>query len=529
MLQGELSAHLRKFAAAPFLFVGAGMSRRYLGLDDWEGLLRRFAAHTGRDYGYFASTAGADRYAEIATLIAKEFHEVWWSDAAFEESRREFGAALRSSESALKVEISRYIRETSTLVEQAALADELDLMRAAQIEGAITTNYDSLLEQLFPTFAPLVGEHQMLFAEQAGVGEIYKIHGSHEDPDSLVLTANDYRHFDSRHPYLAAKLLTMFVEHPIVFLGYRLGDKNVQEILRSIAVVMDAEQIARLRDRLIFVEWSPEPVDEPHLAQTTVSVGEQDVPVPATYTRVHEFHDVFRALGQLNRKFKPKVLRSLKRHIYELVRDNDPNGRLYVLDFESDTAPAELDAVFGIGLVAQLGELGYVGYGREHLIDDVLHDSGTYKPELLVEKTLPQILRKKGNVPIFKCLRAAGHLDAFGKLIDPAKVDSRVATAATEGAKRFGPTGTWNKNKGSDFVKSISSFSELAAQATPEQVLQWVTLLPLDQQDPAILRDFLVEHRESEFEGGHSLQRSQWVKGVCWYDWLVHGLQATSA
>jgi hypothetical protein len=43
VLQDELAAHFKSFQTAPFLFVGSGMSRRYLGLENREGLLRRFA------------------------------------------------------------------------------------------------------------------------------------------------------------------------------------------------------------------------------------------------------------------------------------------------------------------------------------------------------------------------------------------------------------------------------------------------------------------------------------------------------
>lgn len=42
-IKEELSKKLKKVESAPFLFVGSGVSRRYLNLESWEELLRKFS------------------------------------------------------------------------------------------------------------------------------------------------------------------------------------------------------------------------------------------------------------------------------------------------------------------------------------------------------------------------------------------------------------------------------------------------------------------------------------------------------
>ena len=230
----SFASHLAKAAPAPFLFIGAGLSIRYLSLDSWEGLLRRLAELTDHDYEYYVATAD-ENLAEIATLIAAELHPKWWKEARFKSHRKAFKGRLHHSDSALKAEASLYLGDSiKNLPESGVLGDELQLLRAAVVDGIITTNFDPLLEHVFPDFEVFVGQERLFLGDALGVAEIYKIHGSYEDPDSLVLTAADYERFNERNAYLAAKLMTIFVEHPIVFLGYSLSDPNVGAILHSI-------------------------------------------------------------------------------------------------------------------------------------------------------------------------------------------------------------------------------------------------------------------------------------------------------
>jgi hypothetical protein len=218
-LREQLAVHLGGFHSAPFLFAGAGLSRRYLGLESWVGLLRRYADEVDRPYEYYRATANGILPA-VASAIAADMHERWWNEDRYVESRRLFASAAVRRDSALKIEISRHLASSiERLPVEGPLAREIDKLRSIVVDGIVTTNYDPLLEMLFPDFRVFIGQDELLFSDPQGIGEIYKIHGSHDAPNSLVLTAEDYDRFRQRNPYLAAKLLTIFVEHPVVFVG----------------------------------------------------------------------------------------------------------------------------------------------------------------------------------------------------------------------------------------------------------------------------------------------------------------------
>ncbi len=104
--------------------------------------------------------------------------------------------------------------------------DELQYLVQNQnkFAGVITTNYDSILENIFKDFTVLVGQDSLLLANTLNIFEIFKIHGCSTNPNSIILNEMDYENFDRKLKYLSAKLLTIFVEHPIIFIGYGLGD-----------------------------------------------------------------------------------------------------------------------------------------------------------------------------------------------------------------------------------------------------------------------------------------------------------------
>lgn len=504
--------------SAPFLFVGSGLSRRYLQLPDWEGLLRQLAALTDRQYGYFVTTGDGDPPA-VASAIAENLREIWWSRDSFRESRETYGDSLTSKEGPLKVEVARTVRAAmANLPAEGLLAAELTALERAVIDGAITTNYDSLLESVFREFHPFVGQDELLFTDPQGVGEIYKIHGDASSPESIVLTSDDFDEFETRNPYLAAKLLTLFIEHPIIFLGYSLKDPDVTSILVSIARVLTKDNLERLEGNLILVEWDPDQ-HEPTMVRGIVSA--EGFSIPVKIVRLANFLDLFQMLGTLEHKFSAPVLRRLKERVYELVLSNQPTDRLYVDDIENATG-TDFDVVMGVGMEAKLSDRGYLGLQRVDVLFDVLEVHSAYNARRMVEETLPALFRQTGLTPMYRYLREAGLLDDSGVLRDNVTVPERVRQKILLGAAPFAVP-TSRRARAERIARESGGDLEALRAAQPQSVvLEVAAALPVEQLSLTALGDFLRETRSSFTEG--VADRANWTRLVCWYDYLRFGV-----
>lgn len=252
-IEDKLIEIFKSRTAGPFLFLGSGFSRRYLGLEDWKGLLSKFCV-TGKPFEYYLSTANGN-YPKAATILAKDFNEYWWSSEKYKASVDRYKTKIENETSALRIEICNYLTTLDqSKAKYSAYPEEVALLANLNVDGVITTNWDMFIEQLFPEYKTYVGQNELLFSNPQEIGEIYKIHGCSTDSKSLILTEQDYETFNDKNTYLAAKLITLFVEHPIIFIGYSISDENINSLLRAISKCIGKENIEQLRKNLIFVQ-----------------------------------------------------------------------------------------------------------------------------------------------------------------------------------------------------------------------------------------------------------------------------------
>jgi hypothetical protein len=69
----------------------------------------------------------------------------------------------------------------------------------------------------------------------------------------LILTEEDYAEFRTKRKYLSAKLLTYFIEHPLVFIGYSVQDSNIRALLSDIDEILGEN--GDLISNIYFIQW----------------------------------------------------------------------------------------------------------------------------------------------------------------------------------------------------------------------------------------------------------------------------------
>lgn len=413
-IEQRLGEILRTHTGAPYLFVGSGLSRRYIGLEDWEGLLARFCASIS-PFGKYKSSAGG-KLPQAASLMAVDFNNAWWSDSSKLELQKVL--PVKDETSSLRYEISQYLLGKSNLdLVYEQYRDEVELLGQLNVDGVITTNWDTFLEKIFPDYNVYIGQSNLLFSSPISVAEIYKIHGCASQPESLVLTKSDYEEFEARNPYLAAKLITTFVDHPIVFLGYSISDENIQSLIVSISKCLDGDQIKKFGGNLIFVNRLKDGDSE---GITPINIMLGDFTISCTQIKTDDFAKPYRAIIGCKKKIPAKFVRYFKEQMYEFVSEGKLEKRLAVANI--DKIDDYKDVQYYVGVGSKSGEIGEVGYkkiGLAEIFSDYFSPVGKFDADQLLRYTVPELAGNSVYFPVFKYLRGLGIEDRGSLLKSP--------------------------------------------------------------------------------------------------------------
>lgn len=386
----------------PFLFVGSGMSRRYMGAEDWDGLLKWVCENAGspmKPYFQYKLTAESEGdgkkntvYPHIASLMERDFLDAI-NQPKFADWVETHRAEFESGISPMKI----YIADHLSSFQPTLMTEELDILRKAtrHVAGVITTNYDGLMESVFPKYDVYIRQEDLLFSPLMGIGEIYKIHGSATDPSSMVINERDYQRLREHQDYLTSKILTIFGEYPIIFLGYSLNDQDIREIISSIASCAGETRAREIAKRFIFVQYS----DSRAIKSASYEVDNGQT-VEMTVISTPDFAPIYEAIAKTNQRYAPKVLNQILRQLYKASYTGTGAESVVAVELSHmDELPPNKNVIVGVGVV---------DYGRKvtlsELHEDALFKNKQFSPELVIGEYLDAML-KQGGAPMYYYLR----------------------------------------------------------------------------------------------------------------------------
>lgn len=110
------------------------------------------------------------------------------------------------------------------------------LLAGLRTEQAITLNYDTLFELASAD----VGDPRTVIPDSRVNGDhwLLKLHGSVTDPESIVLTRDDYLGYNASREALSAVVKATLITHHLLFVGFGLRDDHFHEIIHDVRRAM---------------------------------------------------------------------------------------------------------------------------------------------------------------------------------------------------------------------------------------------------------------------------------------------------
>ena len=198
--------------------------------------------------------------------------------------------------------------------------------------------------------------------------------------------------------------MTIFMEYPIVFMGYSISDSNIQKIIQAIVDCLDSEQLKILEDRFVFVEYQKGKIGA-EVSPFTIMLGHK----PLTMTKIvlDDFMLLYRALEGKRTKLPVRILRRFKQELYNFTLSNTPTANLKVASLEDDRV-ADEDLVLAIGKFSDFGLKGLHGLEAHEWYRNIITEDIDFTADELLEYAFPKLIRQNsGRLPLNKYLSQA--------------------------------------------------------------------------------------------------------------------------
>lgn len=365
----KINEFVSEFRNYPILFVGTGISLRYLRNSyTWDGLLDKILyevlgeRNTYKDLKYDCRKDGKVDYPALATKVEKIFDDYLKTHkpAKFSEVNDFFYKGIEEEKwpSRFKIYISLL---TKKLDWREDMDDEFRAIKRARknIGSVITTNYDSVVESLFE-FSPLVGNDILL---SNPFGSVYKIHGCSSNPEEIIINSDDYERFDTKYELIRAQMISLFVHNPIIFIGYSITDDNIRSILKTVFDYVDLNSYEgrKIQRNFLLVEYEK--------GSDLVNVTDYDIDLGGTNIRINKlqtdnFITLFNAIASLSLPISTMDIRRVQSIVKDIYKGTDKDGNSIKVHVEHN-----IDNQSNNNTVLAIGSINDVRYTHKKTAD----------------------------------------------------------------------------------------------------------------------------------------------------------------
>ena len=390
----DIAAILARASCQPILFIGSGFTQRYAKGPSWEALLKLLAEGCpliDKDFVYYMQTY-KDDLLKIGSIFSAKYHEWAWNEGK-EMFPTEYFEANMPSDIFMKHAIAQILKklgpDNAGSYGSVALDSEIAALKAISAHAIVTTNYDEVIEPMFSDYERVISQ-QILRKPFLAIGEIFKIHGCISQPNTIVINEADYQRFEEDHKYLSAKLLTYFIEHPLVFIGYRANDPNIKKILSDVDRMVRANEF-EIVPNIYILERSEEISEKSYPPRDKVLAVAAERNIRIKSISASSFEWVFKAFGQAGNleNVDTKLLRALMARTVDLVRSDIPKKHIEI-DFKMLESAVESGEAFAKLLgVTSVGDPTKINLTHKYVITEVikiLPIKNVYQANQLIKK-----------------------------------------------------------------------------------------------------------------------------------------------
>jgi hypothetical protein len=402
----------------PVLFIGSGISRRYLyNFPDWSTLLKQSFAQVNPDpffYGQYVEKFNREKLStfetniKLASIIENEFNNAFYSrKVTVKLGNPKNPQWIFQGVSPYKMYLVSIFKRMRVNTDP-ALQEEIEQFRLLKnkISAVITTNYDTFIEDqiMQNDYEVFCHQNELFSSDSYNIAEIYKIHGSVADAKSIIITEQDYADFNASRKLIIAKMLTLFAESPIIFLGYSFTDENIQHIIEDFLSCLTSHELSHISNHFVFVSYKK---GEKRLVECKRTITTQNkVQIPITEIETDNYLAVYQKLNQIIPGISASKIRATRRIIKKIVDEgmsSDPAESVIVgIDDMDNIDFSSKPLAIAIGYRDSI--MNRFGYGMlevETIIEDILFDNKNLNADDMCFQRFKSIASSH-LIPVFK-------------------------------------------------------------------------------------------------------------------------------